>query len=148
MTRLLELCCKEASRTLEAGKLFDCEEAPEEDTSLWGMFSGLPPELKEMIRKEAAHALIEDLEDQGVSGAYLVRGGVRSERVAKIREIYDGFHLRKTVSDTTEDGICLYAKHDMPEIDMIRLREITKAGQLVEHPRYKPVDLPTYSTLR
>ncbi|KAI7699597.1 hypothetical protein KC353_g16388 [Hortaea werneckii] len=144
VTSLLELCCKEASRTLEAGKLFDCEEAPEDDTSLWGMFSALPPELKEMIRKEAAHALIEDLEDQGVSGAYLVRRGVRSEREAKIREIDDGSHMLETLSDTTEEGICLCAKHDTPEIEMIRLREITKAGQLVKHPRYKPVDLPTY----
>ncbi|KAI7233999.1 hypothetical protein KC330_g5060 [Hortaea werneckii] len=144
VTSLLELCCKEASRTLEAGKLFDCEEAPEDDTSLWGMFSALLPKLKEMIRKEAAHALIEDLEDQGASGAYLVRRGVRSEREAKIREIDDGFHMLDILSDTTENGIYLYTKHDAPKIDMIRLREIIKAGQLVKHPCYKPVDLPTY----
>ncbi|KAI6853805.1 hypothetical protein KC343_g1440 [Hortaea werneckii] len=144
VTSLLKFCCKEASRTLEAGNLFDCEEAPEDDTSLWGMFSALPPELKEMIRKEAARALIEDLEDQGVFGAYLIRRGVRSERVAKMDEIDDGFHMLDTLSDTTENGICLYRKYDAPQIDMIRLREITKAGQLVGHPRFKPVDLPTY----
>ena len=122
---LLELCCKQASRSLEEEKI-----------------ANLPQELRDMIRVEAAHDLIEDIGRWKVVGAYLVCGGIRSERRAKVAEIAYGHKKPFVLSDDTRHGIYLCEGDEVPEVDMDGLSKIANAGELIGNTFYGVISLP------
>ena len=81
---LLDLCCRKAFRYLDEERILK-----------------LPQELRDIIR---AHELIEDVKSWDVVGAYIVRGGIHSERRDKVREIKGKHKGPQTLYDETRDG--------------------------------------------
>lgn len=122
---LLDLCCRQASRHL---KEKDIQE--------------LPQELQKMIH---AHELINDIKGWGVVGVYLIVGGIRSERRAKVREIKGNHKRPESLHDETRNGIYLCEGDEIPNIDMNQLSEITKAGKLIRDPHFGVISLPKYN---
>ena len=122
---LLDLCCRQASRSL--GKK---------------VILRLPQELQDII---VAHKLIEDLKSWAVVGAYLVLGGIHSERLAKVKKLKGNHKRPEELFDESRNGIYLCEGDKIPDIDMNQLSEITKAGGLIKDARFRVVSLPKYS---
>ena len=122
---LLDLCCRQASRSLGEKRILK-----------------LPQELQDIIH---AHELIEDIKSWAVVGAYLVLGGIHSERCAKVDKIKGNHKRPEELFDDTRNGIYLCEGDKIPNIDMDQLSEITKAGRLIKDAHFRVVSLPTYS---
>lgn len=122
---LLDLCCRQASESLGKKRILR-----------------LPQELQDII---GAHELIEDLKSWNVVGAYLVLGGIRSERRAKVREIKGNHKRPESLHDETRNGIYLCEGDEIPNINMDQLSEITKAGKLIQIPHFEVISLPKYN---
>lgn len=122
---LLDLCCRKASRYLDEERILK-----------------LPQELQDIIR---AHELIEDVKSRDIVEAYIFRGGIRSERRAKVREIEGKHKGPQTLSNETRDGIYWCERGKVPDMNMGRLSEIMKAGKLIQNPHFSVISLPTCS---
>ncbi|OBT59908.1 hypothetical protein VE03_10664 [Pseudogymnoascus sp. 23342-1-I1] len=69
-------------------------------------------------------------ETDGVVAAYLLRGGLRADRLRRCQELSGGYYMFDTFEDEhlNETGICLYSdrkKYEEMKMTMDKLREYT-----------------------
>lgn len=70
--------------------------------------------------------------EDGIVAAYLIRGGLKSERQKKCNDLAGQFYMIEVFESDNEDGLCLFrdhAKYTQLDMNMDMLQELVGAGQ-------------------
>lgn len=116
-----------------------------------------PPELTDKIWSEYHHYFLDHVIKHSIVGVYLVKGGIKYQRCHKITELAKEFHPTTTFEEllephgpisifpgTRQYSVCLHgnrANFDKLGMGVDMLRQIVQAGDYLNSPRFRTIDL-------